>query len=145
MTRSRLIRIAASLGISLLFTGALAACGTTFAMAPDSTVPFAKGEIDVKEVSKDGNATLELRVEHLGDPGKLNPSSTVYVVWIMPKGKEDANINNAGALKVDSDYSGDHTFSTPFKSFDVTVTPEASADVTKPTGRDVLKASITLE
>lgn len=134
-------KLLATVGLSLL----LSACGTTFAMAPDSTVPFAKGEIDVKSVADDGNATYSIRVEHLGDPGKLNPSATVYVVWIQPKGKEDANVQNVGALKVDSDYAGDHSFSTPFKSFDITVTPEATADVTKPTGRDVLKATITLD
>ena len=86
-----------------------------------------------------------VKVDHLGDPAKLNSSATVYVVWVMPKGKEDANIQNMGAIKVDSDYSGEHAFNTTFKAFEVTITPEPSADVTKPSGRDVLKTNVAVD
>lgn len=129
------------LGLALACT--TMGCATTFSMTPDASVPFAKGEIDAGSVADDGNAKYTLSVEHLGDPAKLNPSATVYVVWLQPKGKEGATVQNMGALKVDSDYSGEHAFSSPFKSFDISVTPEVSADVTKPSGRDVLKASVS--
>lgn len=128
-------------GAALLF--ATACGGTTFAMAPDSSVPFAKGEVSA-EIAKDGNGTYKVDVEHLGDPAKLNPSATTYVIWVQPK-KEDSQIQNMGALKVDEAYNGSHTFSVTFKAFDITITPEADAGATKPTGRDILKASIEVD
>ena len=125
---------------------ALPACGgATSAMVPDREAVFAKGEVSVNSVSDDGNGSYVVKVDHLGDPAKLNSSATVYVVWVMPKGKEDANIQNMGAIKVDSDYSGEHAFNTTFKAFEVTITPEPSADVTKPSGRDVLKTNVAVD
>ncbi|HTJ82681.1 MAG TPA: hypothetical protein VL400_13250 [Polyangiaceae bacterium] len=120
---------------------ALAACGNTFAMAPDASVPFATGEVDAS-FEDNGNGKMTVSVEHLGDPSKLSPSATTYVVWIKPK-KEGAAIQNVGALKVDDSYSGELEFSTTQTAFDITITPEASADVTDPKGRDVLRATIT--
>ncbi len=131
------------LGLALL---ALPACGgSTFAMVPDTAAVFAKGEVSVDSLSDDGNGKYTVKVEHLGDPAKLNSSATVYVVWMMPKGKEDANIQNMGAIKVDSDYSGEHDFNSTFKAFELTITPEPSADVTKPSGRDILKTSVAVD
>ena len=119
---------------------ALAACGNTFAMAADASVPFALGTVDAS-FEDNGNGTMTVKVEHLGDPSKLNPSATTYVVWVKPK-KEGATVQNVGALKVDSSYSGELKFNTTQTNFDITITPEAAADVTEPKGRDVLKATI---
>lgn len=125
------------LGLAL----ALAGCGSTFVMTPDAMVPFAKGQIDASFV-KGGNNKMALKVEHLGPPAKLNPSATVYVVWITPKGKDEAKPTNVGALKVDDDYAGELEFTTPFEAFDVSVTPEKAADIMVPEGRDILKGSV---
>jgi hypothetical protein len=138
LTRMKTIaRTLGPLALGLWLTG----CGTSFAMAPDASVPFAMGEV-AASFEDNGNGTMTVSVEHLGDPAKLNPSATTYVVWIKPK-KEGANIQNVGALKVDSSYSGELEFTTTQKSFDITITPEATADVTTPAGRDVLKATVT--
>jgi hypothetical protein len=130
-------------GLGILLSSACG--GATFAMVPAQEVVFAKGQVDVVTISEAGNGTYKVHVEHLGDPGKLNPSATVYVVWVMPKGKEDATIQNMGAIKVDSDFNGDLEFNSTFKAFEVTVTPEATADVTKPTGRDILKTNVAVD
>ncbi len=141
MTNFDALRSSASaLILSLALTG-LAGCGSTFVMTPDATVPFAKGTIDAS-FTKGGNNKFDVKVEHLGPPAKLNPSATVYVVWIKPKGKDDAKLTNVGALKVNDEYSGDLEFTTPFESFDISITPEKAADVTDPAGRDILKASV---
>lgn len=114
-------------------------------MTPDSTVPFAVGEIDV--VAGDGangNGSFTVRVEHLGDPGKLDASATTYIVWIKPN-KDDAKETNMGALSVDSSQSGKVTFNTPFKEFEVTVTAEAATDAAQPSGRVLLKAGVDVD
>jgi hypothetical protein len=133
-----------SMMLALTVSGlALGGCGSTFAMAPDAAVPFAKGEVDAA-FEENGNGKMTVRVEHLGEPAKLNPSATVYVVWIHPKTeKNDVKAQNVGALKVDSDYSGELEFTTTFKNFDISITPESAADVTTPSGRDVLKATVS--
>lgn len=111
-------------------------------MAPDSQVPFAKGEVDAS-FEENGNGKMTLRVEHLGDPAKLNAKATTYVVWVKPIAKEgNEKPQNVGALKVDDDYSGELEFTTTFRHFDVTVTPEESAEVSQPGGRDVLKTTV---
>ena len=123
-----------------------AACGgTTFVLTPDAAVPFAKGEVAAAPAGGDnGNMEYTVTVEHLGDPAKLQPSATTYVVWVLPK-KEDSTLQNMGALKVDADYNGELSFKSAFKSFDLTVTAEESADATKPTGRDILKTTVAVE
>jgi len=127
-------------GVSALAT---AGCSSLITMTPDSTVPFAVGEIEV--VPGDGtNQSFTVHVEHLGDPGKLDASATTYVVWIKTT-KDDSVPTNMGALKVDDSQSGKVTFTTPFKEFDVTVSPESASDASKPSGRDVLKATVDLD
>ncbi|MBK6516388.1 MAG: hypothetical protein IPM79_01865 [Polyangiaceae bacterium] len=121
-----------------------AACGgATFVLTPDAAVPFAKGEV-AAAAGDNGNMEYTVSVEHLGDPAKLQPSATTYVVWVLPK-KDDSTLQNMGALKVDSSYNGELTFKAAFKSFDLTVTAEESADATKPTGRDILKTTVSVE
>jgi hypothetical protein len=121
-----------------------AACGgTTFVLTPDAAVPFAKGEV-AAAAGDNGNMDYTVTVEHLGDPAKLQPSATTYVVWVLPK-KEESTLQNMGALKVDADYNGELTFKAAFKSFDLTITAEESADATKPTGRDILKTTVAVE
>ncbi len=134
------------LGAALLFglsVLGIAGCGSAIAMTPDSTVPFAVGEIDV--VAGDGaNGNYTVRVEHLGDPGKLDASATTYVVWIKPN-KDDAKETNVGALSVDSSQSGKLSFTTPFKEFEVTVTAEPATDAAQPSGRVLLKAGVDVD
>ncbi len=118
-----------------------AGCSSTVAMTPATTVPFAKGEID-PSFEDNGNGSMTLAVEHLGEPAKLASGATTYVVWIQPE-KDDATWQNVGALKVDSEYSGEHTFSTTFPEFKVSVTAEQAADVLKPEGPVVLTAAVS--
>lgn len=130
--------------IALSGSLALTACGgTTYAMVADASLPFVQGKVSMSE-AKDGNSTYTVSVEHLGDPGKLSPQATVYVVWVLPA-KEGATIQNMGVIKIDDSYSGSLSFKAAFRAFDISVTPEPSGDVTTPTGRDVLKVNISLD
>jgi len=46
-------------------------------------------------------------------------------------------------LKIDGDLNGDLTTTTPYHSFDLLITPEPSAAVTKPTNNRALWATVT--
>lgn len=139
----------AALG-SLVVVGGLAlalgGCGTTFAMTRGDSVPGARGEVDAS-FEKEGNSKMKIKVQHLPAASELNPQATTYVVWVKPKNdKADTKVQNVGTLLVDAkDLDGELEFTTAFRTFDLTVTPEASGDVTVPTGRDVLKATISAD
>jgi hypothetical protein len=70
------------------------------------------------------------------------PGATTYIVWLTPK-KEGATAQNIGALTVDSDGKGELEFESTVNSFSIVVTTEPAADVLKPTGREVLEATIS--
>lgn len=123
-----------------LLASSLLGCSSTTVMTPDSSVPFAQGEVDAS-FEDNGNNSFTLSVKHLGDPAKLASAATTYVVWIVPK-KDEEKPQNIGALKVDDDYNGELEFKTPHKAFAILVTPETAADVTAPSGRNVLSGEI---
>lgn len=134
-------RLRALFAASLLCSFSLVGCSSSIPLAADPTVPFTQGEVDAS-FEEGGNGTITVHVHHLGDPAKLAPTAKSYVVWILPK-KEGAEPQNVGALEVNGDQEGELTFTTPFRSFTLTVTPEAAPDAQKPTGRDVLKGVIS--
>lgn len=131
---------------TVLALTALTGCGSSFAMIHGDGVPGARGEI-AASFEREGNSKMKMHVEHLPLPADVSPKSTVYVVWVKAKnGKADAAAQNVGTLAIDpTDLDGELGFTTSFSSFDVTVTPEPTADVTTPSGRDVLKATVTAD
>ena len=135
---------AASFASALVLGVALSGCATTYVMASDPTVPFAKGEVDAT-FEQNGNGRMLVKVEHLGEAGRLDPAATTYVVWLKTDNDDAPRVVNMGALRVDSDYRGELEFVTAFKKFEVMITPEKRADASEPTGRHVLQAKIVAE
>jgi len=139
--RARLVAFSLALGAL-----SLVGCGTTFAMKRDQSVPGARGEIDAS-FEKGGNSKMKVKVQHLPAASELNPQATTYVVWVKAKSdKTDTKPQNVGTLKVDpSDLDGELEFTTPYASFEITITPESDGGATAPSGRDVLKADVSNE
>jgi hypothetical protein len=115
--------------------------------------PAAQGEVKTK-LTKDGNTTVTVTVKHLAPPDRLARDATTYVVWAHPLGTPagagaasggpaDGGFFNLGGLKIDGDLNGDLTTTTPYHSFDLLITPEPSAAVTKPTNNRALWATVT--
>src|SRR5579871_6586461 len=103
---------------------------------PSPMVPAATGDLNVGKDSN-GNATLDLKVEHLAKPGELAPSRQVYVVWIEAPGSDP---KNAGELRVGGDLKGQLKTVTSARSFDLVVTAEDSTAAQEPHGEVVLRA-----
>ena len=136
------MKLCASLrALSFVSILATTACGTTFPMTPDASVPFAQGEVD-GSFEDNGNGSFTIKINHLGEPAKISGGATVYVVWVKPK-KEGSAPQNMGAIKPDADQQGELLFSTTFREFEVFVTPETAADALKPEGRVLLRAEIS--
>ena len=128
-------KLGAALLVGLSLVG-IVGCSSAIAMTPDSTVPFAVGQIDV--VAGDGangNGSYTVRVEHLGDPGKLDARRRTYSCGSSRQGRRQGDEH--GPLSVDSSQSA-MSPSTAFKEFEVSA-PQSATDAAAPSGRIVLK------
>lgn len=121
----------------------LAACGggaqqVRLTAAP--IVPAASGTLEVRQ-GEHGNSRLKLKIEHLAPPDKVAPGATAYVVWVKPD-VPNAEPQNIGILTVDSSLKAELQTLTPFKSFELTVTPEASPRATQPSNAPVFRSAV---
>lgn len=115
--------------------------------------PAAQGTVKTK-ITNDGNTAVTVDVKHLAPPNRIAPGASTYVVWVHPLGvpatrgsgeRADDTAYNLGGLKVDSDLNGDLSTTTPFHSFELFITAESSAAVTKPTSDRALWATVSRE
>src|SRR5688500_8016789 len=88
-------------------------CAWTGALTGPSEVRFTRSLIvpaadGVAEVRRDenGNAQLDIKVDHLAPPERIAPGATSYVVWVKPM-RGDMKLQNLGALRVDKNLSGE--------------------------------------
>jgi hypothetical protein len=89
---------------------------------------------------QNNNTAVDLRVDHLSAPQKLDPTLTTYVVWVAPM--FGGNYEPRGALQVGADRSGEIKFITPLDRFKVVVTAEASPMVAQPRGKIVMQGTV---
>jgi hypothetical protein len=127
--------------LALALSVFLAGCGTVYPLTADPSIPFAEGQV-ATTAKDDGTVEIDLTTLHIGDPGKLDPAATVYVVWVRPRGTGDGKAENVGSFKPTSELKGWMTFKTKHRDLDLFVTPEASPEVEAPTGRILLKGEI---
>lgn len=100
--------------------------------------PAAQGTVDYHH-DRNGNTSMELKVEHLAPPSNLQPAKQVYVVWVQAPGQQP---ENKGVLKVNENLEGSIKMITPYKSFDVFVTAEDTPSVAQPSTMEMLRGSI---
>ncbi len=122
----------------VLSIGLFGCAGSAYELLPTSREPAAQGHLKTKETSN-GNVHIDLEVQHLAPAPKLSDGATTYVVWVRPAGGDGKPIN-VGALKVDKDLEGELETVTSFTRFTLFVTAEADAQVTVPSGVDVLSS-----
>ncbi|NUO47544.1 MAG: hypothetical protein HOV80_01670 [Polyangiaceae bacterium] len=127
-----------ALSIALVLGG----CGTVYPLTADPSIPFAEGRVMASR-NDDGTVEIDLDTLHMGDPGKLDPAATTYVVWIRPLGQTDAKPENVGGFKPNTELKGWLSFKTKHKDIELFVTPEASADAAAPTGHILLKGEVS--
>lgn len=112
-------------------------------MTASPEVPAADGRAKVS-TTDNGNTKIELVVKHLASPENVDAGATVYVVWARDS-ENYAEPRNLGALKVDSNRSGNISVATNLRSFDLFVTAEPSQSTTRPTGRTLLKTNVVMK
>ncbi len=114
-------------GLALCATLACANSNTTAQLNPSDRTPAALAEIDVDRQRGTQNAQIDIALEHLPPPAELGDEYTTFVVWLTPRGSEQAQ--NIGQLDYDpGSREGSLDTITPYDQFDLTITAEPSAD-----------------
>ena len=124
------------LTLALLCSVAFAA--KKYPMTSASFVPGARGEVAISK-DQNGNTNLKMSVRHLANLANLTPRASAYVVWLQERG---GNPENQGQLKMDKNLATTFETVTRMKSFDVFVTAEQDSRPDRPSGQEVLKATI---
>lgn len=94
------------------------------------------------DTTKSDNTSVNLKLEHMAEPQKVDPNATAYVLWAKPINA--AQPQNLGGIKVGEDLSGDIQTLTPFKNFRLFVTAEPNPQVLAPTSEPLLWTDINL-
>jgi hypothetical protein len=116
----------------------LGACAKHVRLTPATTVPAATAKADITHDSN-GNTIINLDVKHLAKPENLTPPASVYIVWVQPR---DGAPIKQGQLQVNDDLSAHFKSPTTYKTFRLFVTAEQSANVTSPSGQQVLSQEV---
>lgn len=107
-----------------------------------ASTPLAVGA-DLKiviEKTDTGNYMVTLDAQNVTPPSRLGEGLTVFVVWFVPANQPP---QRTGQLNYDEDArDGSMAATTTFRSFDVIVTAELSADVTTPGANIVFQQSV---
>jgi len=115
--------------------------GQKTALEPSGSAPAAQGTVESAR-GDNGNTQLKVGVKHLAPPQNIAAGASTYVVWANPVAG-NAEPQNLGALAIGDDRTGELRTVTPLHSFELSVTPEASAKVQRPSNEPILRARIS--
>jgi hypothetical protein len=134
MSKHRFVRAAM---IALLLTTVLA-WAKDDKLTNTGVAPAAQGTVSTG-TDKNGNTSVDIKVEHLAHPESLKPAKQNYLVWIQPSGQSAQLL---GALRVGDDLKGELKGSTPAKSFQVLITAEDQTNAETPSSTVVLQGNV---
>ena len=129
--------------VTILFTiFSLSSCAKKLTFGTSSIVPAAEGSVKIKS-DKNKNTSIDLSVDRLADPSRLNPPKKTYVVWMET---ESNGTKNIGSLNTSSGLlSGKMKSSlktvTPFKPTGFFITAEDDATTQYANGQVVLRTN----
>jgi hypothetical protein len=132
-----------------IFTGiflsaALAACSSSSpskdAIRSD-VAPAALAEVSAKEAD-DNNTKINIKVNHLAEPNRIDSNANYYVVWVAPRGTD--TVQNVGTLNLNKDLKGTYETTVPYKDFRVMISAEKDRLATSNDGTVVFEKNIEL-
>ena len=129
-------RQAVIVGVLLMGLIAAACSAATLHLGASSQIPAAEGKVKLHQTSS-GNTEIKLTVKHLAPPARIDPTSSVFVVWV--RGLESgAQPQNLGALRVNKNLSGKLETTTSLRAFDLFITCEGVPTATSPAATELL-------
>lgn len=134
----KMFALLAALGLLIGLSGC--ASPTVLQMQSGERTAGAEGEATVTS-DDNGNQVVDLVVAHLPRPSQLAEEMAIYSVWIRPG---DAGMHyNVGRLRLSEDRTGALNFVTPFSSYDLLITAEASPTEMSPSDQVVLRREVS--
>lgn len=124
----------------LLFA-ALASCNlpADYALVGSAYVPSTQGEIDVEKIDKD-QILINITLDHLPPPDRIEPGLTHYVVWFTSIGELPVHQQ---ALDYDAEAQvGRASIPTSLRELEVQITAERGEAPDKPSGLVVASQTI---
>ena len=131
--------LAASLALPA-FLFLFSSCSKKIYFENSSVVPAAQGYVKIKK-DNNNNSNIDIKVMHLADPMRLQPSAKTYVIWMDT---ESNSIKNLGQLEsrdhfLSKTLKGSFNAVTAFKPVKIFITAEDDAAISSPRGRPVLE------
>jgi hypothetical protein len=124
--------------VAVLFNASMPVWADETRVSSTAIAPAATGIVN-HATDRNGNTEVELKVEHLAKPQALTPAKSHYIVWVQLSGGLAANV---GELRVNDDLAGSLKFTTPYRSFQVSVTAEDSEMAARASTMEVLRGNV---
>lgn len=114
----------------------LPACASRYTVDTEAPAYAAQAKIKVK-VNKTDNREVEIRVDHLAPPARIDAGLRSYVVWIAVPGH---GVTKAGVLDYnEKQRRGKLTATTPHPKFEVFISLESNPRAAQPSEQLVLR------
>lgn len=129
--------------LTILFSLTISSCSRKFRFENSSLAPNAEGQVKVKK-DHNKNYAITVKTVNLAEPEKLDPPSSLYVVWMQT---EFNGTKNVGQIKTSSGLFSKKlkaSISTvsPFKPVQVFITGEENGNVSYPSLQRVLTTGL---
>lgn len=130
--------------LALLMVGATCARGEQgeqYRVQSTNKVPGADAKVEAKR-TQGGNTMVEVDVDHLPPPNRVQEDLKRYVVWFV---EPDGNVRKAGTLQYDArNRRGRMRATIPNERFEVRITAETGSEVTRPGDVEVARTQVSL-
>ncbi|MEC5165666.1 hypothetical protein RCH18_001397 [Flavobacterium sp. PL11] len=129
--------------VVLLSVFLLMSCRKNIPFENSSVVPAAQGNVSIK-MDDNKNYSIHVKITNLAEAKRLQPSKSVYIIWINT---EENTIKNIGQIKtekgfVSSKLEGKFETVTSFKPTKVFITAEDTEFVEFPGNQIILETKI---
>ena len=123
---------------AVLGTAWLATTGCASRYRLDTEPPTYAGQAKIEvDVNKTNNREIDLRIDHLAPPSKIDPASRAYVVWVSVPGR---GLSKLGVLDYDAKRRrGRLEATTPHAKFELIVSLERDRGASAPSSTVILR------
>lgn len=117
----------------------ITSCSKKYTFGPSATIPSARGSVNLDK-DKNNNYVVDVRVEHLAEPERLQPPKSTYIVWIETLNNGTQNLGQLRTAR--SSLKGTLKAVSVYQPIRVFITAEDQPNVSYPGGTEVLTTGL---
>mgnify|MGYP001549232196 CR=1 FL=1 len=128
-----------ALTAAVLILNYFSSCAKKISFQSSSVVPAARGDVKVKK-DNNNNYNIQISVNNLAEPKRLQPSKTAYVVWMATDDNVTKNIGqiNSSTGFLSSKLKASFETVSSVKPTKIFLTAEDDASIQYPSGQTVM-------